>query len=67
MYDFMFVDPETMIEEEYFTATKTFVQEYSIRSTPQLVPKHLLVFGYIISEDYGLDLNFDETEKKRKS
>ena len=40
MYAFVYVDPETMVEKEYFKATKRFVQDYNRRSTPGIFPKH---------------------------
>ena len=67
MYALIYVDPETMLEEEYFSATETFVANYKIISTPVPVPKHCLGFSYIRSEDYELDHNFDVKEMKSKS
>ena len=52
MYAFMYVDPETIPVEDHFTATKTFVDNYKKISTPRIVPKHWLVFSYIIYEYY---------------
>ena len=34
MYDFMYVDREAMAEEEYFSDTKTVVENYKNMSTP---------------------------------
>ena len=53
--------------EEYVPATKKFVDNYKNLSSPGPVPKHCLGFIYIRSEDYDLDLNFDETKLKNKS
>ena len=61
MYYFMYVDPETMPVEDYFTATKIFDENYNKMSNTGPVPKHCLGFGYIRSKDYELDLNFYET------
>ena len=61
LYAFMYVYPEIMTEENYFSATKKFVSNYKKMSTPGPVPKHWLGFSYICSEYYELDLNFDET------
>ena len=57
----MYVDPETIAEEDYFPSTKTFTKNYNKSSTPVLIPKHWLVFSYIGSKGYELDLNFDVT------
>ena len=62
----MYVDPETTPEEYYFTSTKTFVENHKKKSTPGPNKKYWLGFSYISSEDYELDLNFDETETKGK-
>ena len=56
----MYVDTETMVEEGWFTATKTIVEKYKRRSTTVPVPNNFLVFSYIYSDDYELDLNFNE-------
>ena len=55
MYDFMYVDPETIPGEEYFPATKTFAVNYKKMSTLGTVPKHWLGFSYIHSKCYELD------------
>ena len=47
MYAFKYVDPETISEEDYFIATKHFVENYKKVSTPVPVPKHWLRFSYI--------------------
>ena len=62
MYDFMYVDPETMPVEDHLPATKTFVAIYKKFSNAGTVPKHWIRFSYINSEDYELDQNFDDTE-----
>ena len=49
MFAFVYVYPETMVEEEYFPATKNIVENYNKMSTPGPVPKHWLVFSYICS------------------
>ena len=67
MYAFMYANPEIIPVEEYFAATWTFFANYKKMSTPGPVPKNWLGFSYINSEDYELDMNFDETEFKRKS
>ena len=64
MYNFMYVDPETMAEEEYFPSTKTFVTNYKNMSTTGPVPKHWIVCSYLRSEYDELDLNFYETYMK---
>ena len=61
MYDFMYVDTETITMEDYFPDTKTCVEKYRKISTTGTLPKHWLGFSYICSEDYELDLKFDET------
>ena len=60
MYFFMYVYSETMSVEDYFPATKTFVEKYNKMSTPGMVPKHYLGFSYTSSEDYEIDQKFDE-------
>ena len=40
MHSFMYAYPETMAEEEYFPATKIFVENYKKMSTPGPIPKH---------------------------
>ena len=52
MYDFMYVDPETISGEEIFPATETFVEKYKKNSTPVPVPKHWIRCCYTRSEDY---------------
>ena len=47
MYYFIYVDPETVEEEEYFTNTKRFVEKYNRRSAPGIPPKHWIVFSHI--------------------
>ena len=49
MYDFMYVDPETMPVEAYFPATKTFIENYNKMSTTRRVSKHYLGFSFIWS------------------
>ena len=56
-----------MSEEECFQATKIFVENYNKTPTPGQVPKHWFGFSYLHSEDYEIDLKFDETEMKKKS
>ena len=63
MYDFMYVDPDKIPMEDYFPATRTFKKI----STPGPVPNNWPVFSYIRSDNYQLDLNFDETETKIQS
>ena len=63
----MSIDPKTMEEEDYFPATKTFVENYMKISTPGSVPKHWIGFSYIRSEYFELGLKFYETEMKSKS
>ena len=58
MHAFMYVYPEKIPEEEYFTDTKFFPGNYKKTSTPVPVPNHWLEFSYIRSEYYYLDLNF---------
>ena len=45
MYDFMYVDNETIPVEEHFTATKKCVVNYKKMSTPGPIPRHWLVFS----------------------
>ena len=49
MYALIHADTETITNECYFLATKTFVENYKKMSTPGLVPKHLIRFSYIHS------------------
>ena len=49
MYDFMYVDPETVTMEDHFPATKPFFMNYKKISTPGPAPKHWLGFSYICS------------------
>ena len=63
----MYVDPEIMIEEDYFPSTIFLVANYKKISTPVPGPKHWLGFSYIRSKDCESDLKFDKTELKRKS
>ena len=65
MYDFMYVELDTMPPEDNFSDTRTFVDNYKKMSTPGPVPKNWLEFSYICSEDYELDVKFDETEMKK--
>ena len=61
MYDFMYVNTETIPVEEYFLDTKTCVDNYKKTSTPGQVPRYWHRFSCIFSEYYELDHNFDET------
>ena len=45
MYDFMYVDPQTMPTEDHFPAIKSFVVNYKKISTPGPIPKHWIVFS----------------------
>ena len=56
---FLYVDPDTMEEEDYFLATKISAENYNKISTLVPVPKHWIGFSYIHSEYYMLDLNVD--------
>ena len=67
MYDFMYVDTETIPVEDYFPDTQTSVDKYRKMSTPVPVSKHCLRFIYIRSEYYELDINLYETELKNES
>ena len=60
MYAFMYVNPETILVEDYFTATQTFVENYGRISTPGPVPKCCFRFSFMCSEYYELDMNFDK-------
>ena len=40
MYDLMYVNPETMAEENYFPATSIFFEDYKKMSNSGPVPKH---------------------------
>ena len=48
----MYVDPETIPEEEYFQETKTFIDDKKKMSTPWPATKYWPEFSYIGSEDY---------------
>ena len=58
MYDFMYVDTNKISVEDYVPSTKTFVEKYKKIPTPGPVPKDWIVFSYILSEYYELDLKF---------
>ena len=48
MYDFMYVDIQTIPAEDHFTATKIFVVKYKKISTTGTAPKHWLdVVAYV--------------------
>ena len=64
MYAFMYVNPETIPVEDYFTATTTFAYNYKKISTTGPVPKHWLRFSYTCLEHFELVVNCDETELK---
>ena len=66
MYAFMYVDTETMAEEEYFPSTKHLFQTTKMSALGP-IPKKLPGFSYIRLEDYELDINFDGAETKIKS
>ena len=61
----MYVEPDTITEDGYLPYN-IFFQDYNKRSTTRPFPKYLLRFSYICSEDYEWELNFDETEMKKK-
>ena len=42
MYHLVYVDPETIPVEDYFTATKMCVENYNKLSTPVPIPKYCL-------------------------
>ena len=62
----IYVDTDTMTEEDYFPVTKKIVEKYKKSLTPVQVPKHQIVLSYNISEDYELDLKYYKTEMRRK-
>ena len=47
MYAFVYIDPETISETEYFPDTKTLVQKYHRSSTPGLFLNYGLGFSYV--------------------
>ena len=61
MYDLMYVDPETIPEEDYLPYTKPLSENYKKTSTPGPFPNHWLGFSYNSSEYYELDMNVYET------
>ena len=65
VYAFMHIDTKTIQVEGYFLDTKTFFDNYKKISSPGPGPKHWIIFSYINSEDYELDVNFDETSLKK--
>ena len=67
MYDFMYVNPDSIPVEDYFPETKTFFDKYKKMSTPGPVLKYWLVFDYICSEDYELDVKLDENGLEKQS
>ena len=60
MYDFMYVDNDTIPKEEYFPGIKTIFENYKKTPNPGSVPKHWLIFSYIHSYYHKLDLTFME-------
>ena len=46
----MYVDSKTMPVEDYFPATKTFIDIYKKMSTPVPVTKHWFELSYMCSE-----------------
>ena len=66
MYNLMYVDTETIAQEEYLPDTRSFVETEKKRLTPVLVPKQWIGFSYICSEDYELDLSIDDKKVKIK-
>ena len=64
MYDLMYVDTITTPVEEYYSATKTFDENYKKISTSGPASKHWLGITYIYSVDYELDMKLDEIEEK---
>ena len=47
MYDFMYIDPDTMPVEDYFPDTKMFIENCKKMSILVSVPKHWLGFSFI--------------------
>ena len=60
-YAFMYFDHEKTKEKYYFPSTICF-EDYKKISTTGQFPKNWLGFSFIHSENYGLDMNFNETE-----
>ena len=50
MYDFMYVDTDTITEEEYFSSTRNIFENYKKMSTPGPVPKYWILFCYIFQK-----------------
>ena len=51
MYDFMYVNPETMAEEEYFPYTKYMLQttiEFQLQENPQSIYFDLFIYVHNI-------------------
>ena len=65
VYDFMYIDTETITEEDYIQDNIEFVEYYKKRWTTGSVPNNWLVFSYICWEYYELDLKFDEKKIKK--
>ena len=55
MYDFMYVDPQTIPVEDHFTATKKNCCELQESVSFITSTKYWMEFRYICSEDYELD------------
>ena len=49
IYNFIYVDTDTIPVDENFTTKKTYVLNYKKMSTPGTVPKNWLGFSYIVS------------------
>ena len=65
MHAFMYIDPENIIEEDYFPATKVFflrIKKVQLLNHPQTIGLVSVTF----SEYYELDMKFDEPEIKWK-
>ena len=67
VYAFMYVNPKTIPVEDNFLDAKRIFDKYKKILTPAPVPKYWLVFSYMCSNDYELDVKFGEILLKRKS
>ena len=67
MYEFVYVDYETIPEEEYFPDAKIFVENFNKKSTSGSVLKKGIQFSFIRSEYHELYMKIDVTEMKWKS
>ena len=64
MYDFMYVDTDTMTEEYCFPDTKTFVKNHKKSSSQGPVPKNWLEFSYIYLKKSYICILMEQKQKE---